>query len=76
MYAFGTIGLHRGVSAVVAAAIVSVSGLAADKQLRATTFGGNATLAASDVLPGVVMLPEVIVIAPRIEPLKVKHGAG
>jgi hypothetical protein len=75
MYAFGTMGLHRGVSAVVAAAIVSVSGLAADKQLHVATDGGRAALVASDVLPRVVTLPEVVVSAPRLE-LDKSNGAG
>ena len=75
MCAFDTMGLHRGVRAVVVVAIVSISGFAADKLLRATTDGEVATFAASDGLPGIVTLPEVVVTAPRIESHVASDGA-
>jgi hypothetical protein len=60
---------HGAISAVIAAAIVGVSGLALDRAHISSSTGGinnAATLAAADVLPRVEALPEVVVRAKRI----------
>lgn len=69
MFTSGTLNFHRGVSAVIAAAIVGISGLALDRGYITSPRGEiakTAMLSASDVLPAVVVLPEVVVTAPRL----------
>ncbi|MGH8198394.1 MAG: hypothetical protein ACRETI_09500 [Steroidobacteraceae bacterium] len=69
MFTSGTPNIHRGVSVVVAAAIVGVSGLALDRGHTGAAPGGAepiAALEAVDVLPGATMLPEIVVTAPRL----------
>lgn len=69
MFTSGTPNVHRGVSVVVAAAIVGVSGLALDRGHYSAVRSGTAQLVAleaADVLPGATMLPEVVVTAPRL----------
>ena len=71
MFTFGRPEFSKGVIAVIAAAIVAVSGLAMDKSDHRVMQGGGAgerTLTAADALPGVTRLPEVVVRATRLAP--------
>jgi hypothetical protein len=64
-----TARVHRGVSAVVAAAIVGVSGLAMERGHGGATPRSTvefAQLQPADVLPTVAELPEVVVTASRL----------
>jgi hypothetical protein len=69
MFTWETTNVHRGVSVVVAAAIVGLSGLVMERgHLRAVSrsTADHAQLEAADVLPGATVLPEVVVTAPRL----------
>jgi hypothetical protein len=64
-----TARVHRGVSVVVAAAIVGVSGLAMERGHGGATPRAAvdfARLQPADVLPAVTELPEVVVTASRL----------
>ena len=68
MLSRGSTEFNRSVSAVVAAAIVGMSGLAIDRAHYRSPQSGIAdvkVLQPADVLPGIAMLPEVVVTAPR-----------
>jgi hypothetical protein len=61
--------VHRGVSAVVAAAIVGLSGLVIERghhNSAAPVTVDGAQLEPANVLPGTTVLPEVVVTAPRL----------
>lgn len=60
---------HGAVSAVIAAAIVGLSGLALDRAHPTSSAGSideAVVLAPTDVLPRVAALPEIVIRAKRI----------
>lgn len=60
---------HRGVSAVIAVAIVGISGLVIDQSHVRAARGGIdqvEALRSAELLPGVTALPEVVVTATRL----------
>jgi hypothetical protein len=69
MYATGTWNGQRAISAVVAAMIVALSGLAIERGHVSTSKAGVvgvSSLAPTDVMLGVTELPEVVVRATRL----------
>lgn len=70
--------VNGAVSAVVAAAIVGVSGLALDRGHAVSSSTGiedSIALAATDVLPHVAALPEIVVTGKRLAGAGGKAGA-
>lgn len=69
MYTERTFGIHGALSAVLAAAIVGVSGLALERGHATSTGAARPAtqLAAGDALPHIAMLPEIVVSASRID---------
>ncbi|MGH8252092.1 MAG: hypothetical protein ACREVI_15615 [Steroidobacteraceae bacterium] len=69
---------HGAVSAVIAAAIVGVSGLALDRGHTVSSASGAdvaIALAPTDVLPRVAALPEIVVTAKRLAGASRQAGA-
>lgn len=73
MYTANGFGIHGTLSAVLAAAIVAVSGLALDRAHLAAAPAGIVEvgeLAPIDALPQVAMLDEIVVSAGHTEPAR------
>jgi hypothetical protein len=69
MFTSGKPNIRKGVSAVIAAAIVGISGLVFDRGHTSAAPRGVVevgALVAVDFLPWVAELPEIVVTAPRL----------